>query len=106
MPNFILFCKEVTHLIEVLLDQPRIYVIIVALLVTWTITDFGEKLIHILRKNDAVDPDLIVTVLVGLISVGIGGLIATMVRMFESPQVPAATHERLMKQLTKEQDNT
>ena len=32
-----------------------------------------------------------------LIGVGIGGLIAAMIRMFESPSVPADVHERLIK---------
>ena len=40
--------------------------------------------------------------LVALISVAVGGLLAAMIRMFESPQVPADVHERMMKNLVAE----
>ena len=94
--------REVANLVEMILDKLRINVVILAFLVTWVITDFGDKLIRLLKHDETLDPQLIVTVLVGLISVGIGGLIAAMVRMFESPQVPADVHERMIKQLAKE----
>ena len=87
---------------EMILDKLRINVIIIALLVTWIIIDFGDKLIGLLVHGD-VDPQLIITVLVGLISAGVGGLIAAMVRMFESPSVPADVHERLVKSTMREE---
>lgn len=82
---------------ERLLDRLRPNVLAVAFLVTWIIIDFGDKLIELL-DTQKVDPDLIVTVIVALISTGVGGLIAAMIRMFESPSVPADTHERMMKE--------
>ena len=86
---------------EMLLDKLRVNVVIVAVLVTWVIVDFGDKLIDLLKGAD-IEPELVITVLVGLIGTGIGGLIAAMIRMFESPSVPADVHERLVKSLAKE----
>ena len=83
------------RLVEMVLDKLRVNVLIIAGLVTWIIINFGDKLILLLNEEE-LDPELIVTVLVGLISVGVGGLIAAMVRMFESPAVPADVYERLM----------
>ena len=88
---------------EMILDKLRINVIIIALLVTWIIIDFGDKLIGLLINSEDVDPQLIITVLVGLISAGVGGLIAAMVRMFESPSVPADVHERIVKSKSREE---
>ena len=93
------FVFEVSRLVEMIIDKLRVNVIILAFLVTWVIVDFGEKLIHLLHDESEIEPQLIITVLVGLISVGIGGLIAAMVRMFESPQVPANVHEQTVKQM-------
>ena len=87
---------------EMLLDKLRVNVVIVAALVTWVIVDFGDKLIDLLKGAD-IEPELVITVLVGLIGTGIGGLIAAMIRMFESPSVPADVHERLVKSLAKEE---
>ena len=98
------FWGGIVHLIEVVLDKLRLGVLTMAVLVTWIIIDFGDKLILLLDDAD-VDPQLIITVLVGLISVGVGGLIAALVRMFESPQVPADAFERIMKQIIEEKDN-
>lgn len=93
---------------EMVIDRLRVNVIIVAVLVTWVIIDFGDKLIHLLDVKK-VDPELIVTVLVGLIGTGVGGLIAAMIRMFESPQVPAevVTHivDRLLERLGVKKDS-
>ena len=88
------------RLIEMLLDKLRVNVIIVAAMVTWVIVDFGDKLIELLHDAQ-VDPEIVITVIVALISTGIGGLIAAMIRMFESPSVPADVHERLVKSLEK-----
>ena len=88
---------------EMLLDKLRVNVVIVAVLVTWVIVDFGDKLIDLLKGAD-IEPELVITVLVGLIGTGIGGLIAAMIRMFESPSVPADVHERLVKSLAKDDD--
>ena len=87
------------RLIEMILDKLRINVIIIAMIVAWIVVDFGDKLITLLDK-DQVSPNLVITVLVALISTGVGGLIAAMVRMFESPSVPADTFERLMTRLS------
>ena len=81
---------------EMLLDKLRVNVIIVAALVTWLILDFGDKLIE--KLPAAVGPELLSM----LIGVGIGGLIAAMIRMFESPSVPADVHERLVKSLARD----
>ena len=43
-----------------------------------------------------------ITVIVGLIGTGVGGLIAAMIQMFQSPQVPADVHERMVKSLVKD----
>ena len=85
------------RLIEMLLDKLRVNVIIVAGLVTWLILDFGDKLIE--KLPVAVGPELLSM----LIGVGIGGLIAAMIRMFESPSVPADTHERMLKDARREE---
>ena len=86
------------RLIEMLLDKLRVNVIIMAVLITWLIMDFGDKLIN--RLPDTITSD----VLSLLIGVGIGGLISALTRMFESPQVPADVHERLVKSLAKDGD--
>ena len=86
------------RVIEMLFDKLRVNVIIVAGLVTWLILDFGDKLIE--KLPEAVGPELLSM----LIGVGIGGLIAAMIRMFESPSVPADVHERLVKSLAKDGD--
>ena len=65
--------------------------------------DFGDKLIGLLVGIPGITPGAIIGVISGLIGVGIGGLIAAMVRMFESPQVPADVHERLVKMLAREE---
>ena len=90
--------NKLLSLPEMVLDKLRINVVIVALLVTWIIVDFGDKLIQLLQDAN-VDPQLIITVIVGLIGTGVGGLIAAMIRMFESPNVPADLHERVVKNL-------
>ena len=83
-----------------LFNKLRVNVIIVAGLVTWLILDFGDKLIE--KLPEAVGPELLSM----LIGVGIGGLIAAMIRMFESPSVPADVHERLVKSLAKDADGS
>ena len=89
------------RLVEMVFDKIRWNVMGIALIIAWIIIDFGDKLIGLLEAK-AVDPQLIITVIVGLISVGVGGLITAMVRMFESPSVPAETHERLTKDLVRQ----
>ena len=81
---------------EMVLDKLRINVVIIAGLVTFIIVDFGDKLID--KLPESVGPEVIAL----LIGTGIGGLIAAMIRMFESPNVPAELHERLMKSFWKE----
>ena len=81
-----------------LLDKLRVNVVIIACLVTFIIVDFGNKLID--RLPESVGPEVIAL----LIGTGIGGLIAAMIRMFESPNVPAELHERLMKSFWKESE--
>ena len=82
---------RVMDVLERAFDRLRPNVIIVALLVTFLIMDFGDKLID--KIPDAVGAE----VLALLIGTGIGGLIACMMRMFESPSVPADTFERMMR---------
>ena len=69
----------------------------------YLIVDFGDKLIDLLADSKAVEPELIITVIVGLIGTGIGGLIIAMGRMFDSPSVPADTHERMLKDARREE---
>ena len=95
------FGNGLLRLAEMVFDKIRWNVMLVALIIAWIIIDFGDKLISLLEAED-VDPQLIITVLVGLISVGLGGLITAMVRMFESPSVPADLHERLTKDLVRQ----
>ena len=87
-------------ILEMLIDKLRVNVVIVAILITWIIVDFGDKLIALLGEN-AVDSEAIVTTLALLIGVGIGGLITTMGRMFDSPSIPADTFERIIKRVDK-----
>ena len=68
---------------------------IAIVIIAYLIVDFGDKLIDLLADSKAVEPELIITVIVGLIGTGIGGLIIAMGRMFDSPSsVPADLHER------------
>ena len=87
---------------ERVFDRLRPNVLIIALLVTFLIHDFGDRLIAELKDAD-VSPQVLITALTGLIFTGIGGLIACMMRMFESPSVPADVFERMMRE-RKEQD--
>ena len=91
-------------MIEMVFDKIRWNVMGIAVIIAWIITDFGDKLIALLEDSESVQPDLIVTVIVSLISVGIGGLIMAMGRMFDSPSVPADTHERALKDARKGND--
>ena len=88
------------RLMEMLVDKLRLNVVIIAVLVTFIIIDFGNKLIT--KLPDDIGPE----VLALLIGVGIGGLIGAMTRMFESPSVPADVHERAIKAILKELRNS
>ena len=83
--------EMLVDMVAMVLDKLRVNVVILALLITWIIMDFGEMLIAKIPATIGAE------VLALLIGTGIGGLIAAMTRMFESPQVPADVHERLMK---------
>ena len=74
----------------------RTNVIIIAALITWIIMDFGDAMIVLLGKETDLPPEAIIAIMSMLIGTGIGGLIVAMTRMFESPQVPADTHERIV----------
>ena len=87
------------EIVTMLIDKLRVNVVIIAVLVTWVIVDFGDKLIDIIATQDDIPPELIITLISTLIGVGIGGLIAAMVRMFETPSVPAETHERTVDRI-------
>ena len=89
--------KMVFELVEMVFDKIRWNVMGIAVIIAYLIVDFGDKLIDLLADNKAVEPELIITVIVGLIGTGIGGLIIAMGRMFDSPNVPADTHERMLK---------
>lgn len=91
-------------IVTLVVDKLRFNVLAIAVLLMFIITDFGDKLIGLLGEAE-VDPDLIITVLVSLISVGIGGLITAMVRMFESPSVPADFAERVIRQMREESND-
>ena len=86
---------------EMLIDKLRVNVVIVAVLITWIIIDFGDKLINLLGEGD-IPVEAIIAALSLLIGTGIGGLITTMGRMFDSPSVPADTFERVLKDNKKE----
>ena len=86
--------------LEMLFERLRINVVIVALVIAFLIHDFGDKLIALLATA-GIPPELIITLLSTLIGVGIGGLIAAMIQMFNSPQVPADVHERMFKEVLK-----
>ena len=84
--------------LELLFERLRINVVIVALVIAFLVQDFGDKLIGLL-SGAGIPPELIITLLSTLIGVGIGGLIAAMIQMFNSPQVPADSHERIVQAL-------
>ena len=86
-----------------LIDKLRVNVVIVALLITWIIIDFGDKLINLLGDGE-VPVEAIIATLALLIGTGIGGLITTMGRMFDSPSIPADTFERVVKDAQKRID--
>lgn len=89
----------VSSLFEMFVDKLRVNVVIIAVLVTWIIIDFGDKLID--RLPESVGPEVIAL----LIGTGIGGLLTAMTRMFEAPSVPADLHERIVKQSFKQIDD-
>ena len=91
------FTMKMLELVERVFDRLRPNVIIIAGAVTFLIHDFGDKLILELKAAD-VPPEVLLTALTGLIFTGIGGLIACMMRMFESPSVPADVFERMMRE--------
>ena len=85
--------------LELLFERLRINVVIVALVIAFLVHDFGDKLIGLLRRwwdtagvdnHPAINADR---------RLNIGGLIAAMIQMFNSPQVPADSHERIVKAL-------
>ena len=80
--------------LEMIFERLRINVVIVALVIAYLVADFGDKLIGLLG-GAGIPPELVITLLSTLIGVGIGGLIAAMIQMFNSPQVPADVHERM-----------
>ena len=86
--------------LEMIFERLRLNVVIVAALIAFLVQDFGDKLIGLLG-GAGIPPELIITLLSTLIGVGIGGLIAAMIQMFNSPQVPADVHERMFKELLK-----
>ena len=61
-------------LIEMVFDKIRWNVMGIAVIIAYLITDFGDKLINLLSNDKTVEPELIITVIVGLIGTGIGGL--------------------------------
>ena len=93
------------NVIEMLLEKLRVNVMGIAVILFFLIKDFGDKLIGVLGDSE-VPPEAIIAVLGLLIGTGIGGLIAALIRMFESPQVPADVHERLVKSLAKDGDGS
>lgn len=95
--------KGFMQLVEMLIDKLRVNVVIVALLVTWIVLNFGDRLIDLLGGS-GVQPETVIAAFSLLIGVGIGGLISAMVRMFESPNVPADTFERVVKDAQKRID--
>ena len=98
--------KGLIDMTEMVLDKLRVNVIIVALLATFVTVDFGDKLIGLLDVDGVDVPiEAVIGVLGIVIGTGLGGLIATMVRMFESPSVPADVHERVVKGLTDQLNN-
>ena len=93
------------RLVEMLIDKLRVNVVIVALLVTMIVLNFGDRLIDLLASNDDIETETVIAAFSLLIGVGIGGLISAMVRMFESPNVPTDVHERMIKDLVERRDD-
>ena len=91
---------------EMLLDKLRVNVMGIAVILFFLIKDFGDKLITVLGDATEIPPEAIIAVLGLLIGTGIGGLIAALIRMFESPGVPADVHERVVKFLVEDDDNS
>ena len=90
--------ERLIETVDRVFDRLRPNVLMIAGLVTFLIHDFGDRLIIELKVAD-LEPEVIITVLTGLIFTGIGGLIACMMRMFESPAIPADLHERMMREM-------
>ena len=76
---------------ELLIEKIRWNVLAMAILIAYLIKDFGDKLIERLPENIQTD------VLIAIVGVGIGGLLASLSRMFDSPSVPADMHERVVR---------
>ena len=96
------FWQMAFDLVEMVFDKIRWNVMGIAVLITLLIQDFGDKLIAQLGLVEGIPPEAIIAVLALLIGTGIGGLIAALIRMFESPNVPADVFERVVKLLAKE----
>ena len=92
------FIERMVDTVDRVFDRLRPNVMMIAGLVTFLIHDFGDRLITELKVAD-LPPEAIMAVLTGLIFTGIGGLIACMMRMFESPSIPADVHERMMREM-------
>ena len=90
----------ILNISEMFIDKLRVNVVIVAGLITYLIVDFGAALIALLGDS-LVPTEAIIATLALLIGTGIGGLITTMGRMFDSPSVPADTFERVVKDAQK-----
>ena len=72
----------------------RTNVLIVAGLVTWLITDFGDKMINLLGGTVGLSPEAIIGILGVLIGTGIGGLIVAMMEMLTEIASGASGHAR------------
>ena len=95
---FLGFMERLVDTADRVFDRLRPNVLTIAVLVTFLIHDFGNRLIQELKLTD-VPPEVLIALVTGLIFTGIGGLIACMMRMFESPSIPADVHERMTREM-------
>ena len=92
------FATMILDRISAIFDRLRPNVIIIAVLVTWLLKDYGDALIKLLPKGSAE------IVLTSLITTGVAGLIIAMQRMFEQASVPADTFERVIERVARRRD--
>ena len=93
---------RVLDVVERIVDRYRLNVVTLAVMVFFLVKDFGDKLLVQLNKSTDTSGEAIIGILGILIGTGVGGLIALMMRLIETPSVPVENHERIIVETQRE----